>query len=120
MSNPIVQPGPGRDPSAEQIAADIAQTRARLAGNVDALADKLDVKARAQEKVDDVKVTARAKVDDVKATAQAAAAEGKDKVVAGSRQVGDRYQGLSRPVQIAVAVAPVVLMVVLVIRRIRS
>ncbi len=97
------------DPTAEQIAADIARTRARLAGNVDALAGKLDVKARAQDKV-----------DDVRATAQAAAAEGKEKVVAGSRQVGDRYQGLSRPVQIAVAVAPVVLMVVLVIRRIRS
>jgi hypothetical protein len=120
MSDSTVRPGPAQDASAEQIAADIAKTRARLAGNVDALADRLDVKARAQDKVDDVKVTARAKVDDVKATAQAAAAEGKEKVVAGGRQVNDRYQELPRPVQIAIAVAPVVLMVVLVIRRIRS
>ena len=118
MSEPTVQTGPGPDATADEIAADIARTRARLAGNVDALADKLDVKARAQDRVDDVKATAQAKVDEVKASAQAAAAEGKEKVVAASRQVGDRYQGLPRPVQLVITVAPVVLMVALVIRRI--
>ena len=101
--------GPGPDATPEEIEADIAATRARLAGNVDALADKVDVKARAQDKVEDVKVAAQARAE-----------EGKEKVLAGSRQVSERYQGLPRPVQIAIAVAPVVLMVVLVIRKIRS
>jgi hypothetical protein len=99
----------GPDATPEQIEADIAATRARLADRVDALADKVDVKARAQDKVDDVKVAA-----------QARAAEGKDKVLAGSRDVADRYQDLSRPVQVAVTVAPVLLMLALVIRKIRS
>lgn len=120
MSIPTPAPRPGPDATPEELEADIAATRARLAGSVEALADKVDVKARAQDKVDDVKATAQAKVEDVRATAQAKVTEGREKVVAGTRQVGDRYQGLSRPVQIAVAVAPVVLMVVLVIRRIRS
>ncbi|GAA1433710.1 hypothetical protein GCM10009616_26330 [Microlunatus lacustris] len=101
--------GPGPDATPEEIEADIAATRARLAGNVDALADKVDVKARAQDKVEDVKVAAQARAE-----------EGKEKVLAGSRQVSDRYQGLPKPAQIAIAVAPVVLMVVLVIRKIRS
>lgn len=101
--------GPGPDATPEEIEADIAATRARLADNVDALADKVDVKARAQDKVEDVKVAAQARAE-----------EGKEKLRAGSRQVTDRYQDLPRPAQIAVAVAPVVLMVVLVIRKIRS
>ncbi len=108
MSEPT-QPGPGPDATPEEIEADIAATRARLAGNVDALADKVDVKARAQDKVEDVKVAAQARAE-----------EGKEKLRAGSRAVTDRYQGLPRPVQIALAVAPVVLVVVLVVRKIRS
>ena len=100
-------PGPGATPA--EIEADLAATRARLADNVDALADKVDVKARAQDKVEDVRVAA-----------QALAEEGKEKVAAGTRQVTERYQGLPRPARTAVAVAPVVLMVVLVIRKIRS
>jgi len=101
--------GPGPEATPEEIEADIAATRARLAGNVDALADKVDVKARAQDKVEDVKVAAQARAE-----------EGKEKVLAGSRQVSERYQGLPKAAQVAIAVAPVVLMVVLVIRKIRS
>ena len=108
MSEPT-QPGPGPDATPEEIEADIAATRARLAGNVDALADKVDVKARAQDKVEDVKVAAQARAE-----------ESKEKVLAGSRQVAERYQGLPRPAQIAVAAAPVVLMVLAVVRKIRS
>lgn len=99
----------GPDATPEELEADMAATRARLAEKVDALADKVDVKARAQDKVEDVKVAAQARAE-----------EGKEKVLAGSRDVADRYQGLSRPAQVAVAVAPVVLMLALVIRKIRS
>ena len=110
---------PGPDASQAEIEADIAQTRARLADSVDALADKVNVKARAQEKVDDVKTTAQAKVEDVRATAQARAAEGRDKVVQGSREVSQRVQALPRPAQIALAAAPVLLTVLLIVRKAR-
>ena len=107
MSETSAALGPGATPV--ELEADMAATRARLAEKVDALADKVDVKARAQDKVEDVKVAAQARAE-----------EGKEKVLAGSRDVADRYQGLSRPAQVAVAVAPVVLMLALVIRKIRS
>ena len=70
------QPGePDQDESKQQgpdeIAAEIEATRARLADSVDALTDKLDVKAQAKEKVQDAKADVRAKVrhttEDVKA-----------------------------------------------------
>jgi hypothetical protein len=102
-------PALGPDATPEELEADMAATRARLADRVDALADKVDVKARAQDKVEDVKVAAQARAE-----------EGKEKVLAGSRDVADRYQDLSRPAQVAVAVAPVVLMLALIIRKIRS
>jgi hypothetical protein len=113
------QSAPGPDASQAEIEADIAETRARLADSVDALADKVNVKARAQEKVDDVKSTAQAKVEDVKATAQAKVAEGREKVVQGSHEVSQRVQALPRPAQIALAAAPVLLVVLLVVRKVR-
>ena len=89
------QSPPGPDASPDEIEADIARTRARLADSVDALADKVNVKARAQEKVDEVKTTAQAKVadakataqakvEDVRTTAQARAAVGRDKILEGA------------------------------------
>jgi UDP-3-O-[3-hydroxymyristoyl] glucosamine N-acyltransferase len=130
MSEPTQSP-PGPDASPDEIEADIAQTRARLADSVDALADKVNVKARAQEKVDDVKTTAQAKVNEVKATAQAKAEEvlataqakatvGQEKVVQGSREASRRVLALPRPVQIALAAAPVLLVALLVVRKARS
>jgi Protein of unknown function (DUF3618) len=130
MSQPTQSP-PGPDAGPDEIEADIVRTRARLAGSVDALADKLDVKARAQEKVDDVRTTAQAKVSDVKATAQAKAedvrataqakaAMGREKVVLGSREVSRRVLALPRPAQIALAAGPLLVVMVLVVRKARS
>ncbi|WP_375433222.1 DUF3618 domain-containing protein [uncultured Friedmanniella sp.] len=115
MTEPV-QPAPGADATPEEIEADIAATRARLAESVDALADKVDVKAQAQHKVDDVKATAQAKVAEVKATAQQKVAEGK---VTAQEQVV-RVKGLPRNVQIALAAAPVLLVVLLVVRKARA
>jgi UDP-3-O-[3-hydroxymyristoyl] glucosamine N-acyltransferase len=126
-----IQSPPGPDASPDEIEADIAATRARLADSVDALADKMDVKARAQEKVDDVRSTAQAKVSDVRATAQAKIDEvtataqakafvGKDKAEQGYREVRQRVLALPRPAQIALAAAPVLLVVLLVVRGARS
>jgi hypothetical protein len=130
MSQPTQSP-PGPDASPDEIEADIAQARARLAGSVDALADKLDVKARAQEKVEDVKATAQSKVSEVKATAQtkaqdllataqAQAAVGQEKVVQGSREVTRRLRALPRPAQITLAAAAVLMVTLLVVRKARS
>jgi hypothetical protein len=130
MSQPTQSP-PGPDASPDEIEADIVRTRARLAGSVDALAERLDVKARAQEKVDEVKATAQAKADDLKTTAQARgqdawaaaraqAAVGRERVVVGSREVSRRVLALPRPAQIALAAAPVLLVALLVVRKGRS
>ncbi|MDX6327366.1 MAG: hypothetical protein QOK15_3720 [Nocardioidaceae bacterium] len=50
----------------DEIQADIEEQRERLAGTVDALSAKLDVKAQAKAKVDDAKATTSAKVADLK------------------------------------------------------
>ncbi len=70
MSDPT-QTSLGADASQDEIEADIAATRARLAASVDALADKMDVKTQAKDKVADVKAQAADKVTEVKDTAQA-------------------------------------------------
>lgn len=58
---------PGKDASADEIAADIEQTREHLGATVDALTNKLDVKSRAQDKVADARDRAATQVDAVKA-----------------------------------------------------
>lgn len=50
----------------EEIQADIEQQRERLAGTVDALTAKLDVKAQAKAKVDEARATTSAKVAGIK------------------------------------------------------
>jgi hypothetical protein len=70
MSDPTQAPL-GADASQDEIEADIAATRARLAESVDALADKMDVKTQAKDKVADVKAQAADKVTEVRNTAQA-------------------------------------------------
>ncbi|MDD7942032.1 DUF3618 domain-containing protein [Actinomycetospora lutea] len=48
-------PRPGPDASAEELVADIEATRAELGDTVDALSQKLDVKAQARDSLDDAK-----------------------------------------------------------------
>ena len=57
---------PAKDASIEEIEADIAATRERLAESVDALADKVNVKARAQEKAEQTKEQAKEKLGEAK------------------------------------------------------
>jgi uncharacterized protein YdbL (DUF1318 family) len=61
-------PEPTRTP--EEIRSDIEQTRAEVGDTVEALAEKTDVKAQAQHRVDEIKDSVRAKADDVKAKAR--------------------------------------------------
>jgi hypothetical protein len=97
-------PPPAKDASAEEIEADIAATRERLAQSVDALADKVNVKARAQEKAEQTKEQAREKLDQAKAK--------------GQDLLGQARQA-SRPIQLAIVSVPV-LIVLLIVKSIRS
>jgi hypothetical protein len=93
-------PPPAKDASAEEIEADIAATRERLAESVDALADKVNVKARAQEKAEQTKEKlgqARTK---------------------GQELIG-RARQASRPAQLAIVSVPV-LIVLLIVKSIRG
>ena len=66
MTAPDPRPEPGPDADISDIEADIEQTRAELGETVEALTAKMDVKGRAQEKVDETKERARDKVDETK------------------------------------------------------
>ena len=98
------QPGePDQDQSKQgpdEIAAEIEATRARLADSVDALTDKLDVKAQAKEKVQDAKADVRAKVrsttEDVKAKVRSTTEDVKAKV---RGTTGSVQTKLARPQQ---------------------
>src|SRR5215207_10149369 len=61
------EPEAARTP--EEIRADIAQTRAEVSDTVEALAEKTDVKAQAQHRVDEIKDNVRTKADAVKSKA---------------------------------------------------
>lgn len=98
MSDPT-QPPLAADASQDEIEADIAATRARLAESVDALADKMDVKAQAKDKVADVKAQASDKVTEVKNTATA-------KVVGVKIAAQEKLAGIKASVQDKVGHSP--------------
>ena len=98
-------PPPAKDASIEEIEADIAATRERLAESVDALADKVNVKARAQEKAEQTKEQAKEKLDQAKT-------KGQDLLM--------RARQASRPVQLAIAAVPVAVIVLLILKAVRG
>jgi len=59
----------GEKPAIEDIQADIEQTRQELAETVEALTAKLDVKSRAQERLNDVKRRAKEQLTDARTRA---------------------------------------------------
>jgi hypothetical protein len=90
-------PPPAKDASVEEIEADLAATRERLTESVDALGDKVNVKARAQAQAKEKLGQARTKGQDL---------------------IG-RARRASRPVQLAVVSVPV-LIVLLIVKSIRG
>ena len=108
---------PADDRTADEIEADIAETRDRLAESVDALAAKVDVKAQAREKVDEAKAQAKEKVDEATARAKNKTGQAKEQVVVTSRSLVDRFKAASRPVQIAIGAAPLALLILIIVRR---
>jgi ElaB/YqjD/DUF883 family membrane-anchored ribosome-binding protein len=66
MTAPNPRPEPGPNAGIDDIQADIEQTRSELGETVEALSAKMDVKARAKEKVDETKERAKDKATETK------------------------------------------------------
>jgi hypothetical protein len=69
---------PGAPLSADELQADIERTREQLGNTVDALSEKLDVKAQTRHKVEGLKQGGAAKVDAVRARGGQAATKAKN------------------------------------------
>ena len=91
---------------ADELDADIAETRDRLAQSVDALAAKADVTAQVRQKVDEAKARTKDKTD-----------RAKEQVVATSRGLLDRLKAASRPIQVAIGAAPLAVLILIIVRR---
>ncbi len=89
-----------------EIEAEIEQQREQLAGTIDALTAKLDVKGNTKAKVADVRATTQAKVADAGATTRLKAGEVRD--------LATTDQGKPRPEVLAGAAALVIVVVGLV------
>ena len=77
MSQAVTPSGnPDEKPTADQIEAEIAETRDHLAASVDQLAAKLDVKTQAQDKIAETKAQAQEKISDVTAAGAGEGAPG--------------------------------------------
>jgi hypothetical protein len=93
LSSDAVEEQEGTRTPAE-IRADIEQTRVEVGDTVEALAEKTDVKAQAQQRADEVKDNVRAKVDDVKAKARDATPESAQQ---GGQQVVEKIRANPLP-----------------------
>ena len=112
----VSPPPPRPDASADEIEADIAATRERLTDSVGALADKANVKAQAERKVDETKEQARAKVGEATAKAKATAGEAKGQ----AQQLVDQAKTAPRPIQMAIVLIPVTVIVLLIVKAVRG
>ncbi len=92
--------GPPKGASTEEIEADIARTRERLGDTVDALSERLDVKAQAKKKAQQTKVRAKSKAQQTKDQAKSMAQHIQDQA------------GPALPIGAAVAVVLVVALVI--------
>ena len=116
MTEYSTPPPPPPDASADEIEADIAATRERLADSVDALADKVNVKAQAERKVEATKEQAKAKVGEAADKAKATAGEAKGQ----AQQLVDQAKTAPRPIQVAIVLLPVTVIVLLIVKAVRD
>jgi ElaB/YqjD/DUF883 family membrane-anchored ribosome-binding protein len=107
------RPGPAEDPEAERLQSEIENLRDELGETVDALANKADVKARAEEKMTE----ARAKAVQVGRSATTAAVQTGDRLrhVAQERVPMATELVERRPGQAGLVVAAVLALVVAVL-----
>lgn len=96
------RPEPGKNASQEEIEAEIAAARDRLADDVAALADKTNVPKHAKAKIDET----RSNIGEAVHTAQ--------------RQAQVKASSLPRPIQIALPAAVAIGLILLIIARRRG
>lgn len=119
---PLQQPPgqAGEKQTPDEIVADIEATRDRLAGNLDALTDKLDVKAHAADAVHDagakVQGAVQGAVTDAKESVAAAAGSAAEQ----SRTLVEKFRALPLAAQAAVGAGAAALVVTLIVRSARS
>jgi hypothetical protein len=101
------------------IRADIARTRADLGQTVEALAGRVDVKARARETLDEVKARGALAVDEARIRTKAWGYQLRTRPVATTRAVGSRVGASMRtnPRPWAITAGLIVAFVALVARR---
>ena len=104
----------------EQIQADIEAARDRLAANVDALTDKLDVKAHAQEAVHEAGARVTGAVQGKVSDAQESVASAAGSAAAGSRTLVEKFRALPLAAQAAIGAGAVALVVALVVNSARD
>ena len=100
---------PDAGPTADELQADIERTREQLGNTVDALSEKLDVKAQTRHKVENLKQGGGAKVSAVRARGGQAAAKAKN---AATDRQGKPKTGLLAGAALAAALLAVVAAVV--------
>lgn len=105
----------------DEIKADIEHTRAQLAGTVDALTDRLDVKARATERAHELGHRAAEKAEQVKAAAPEPVQKAMDKAGQAAKPVLDKIVDRAAADKRRTAlVVGGVLLAVLIARRVTS
>ena len=110
-ATPADQPlDPDRDLSQEELVADIEQTRAQLGDTVDALAQKLDVKAQARARADATKLRLRQQVTSLRSISRRVGDKAKDVSV-------DRDGRVAARVPVAAVSTVVVLLAAILLRR---
>ena len=123
-TTPAAPPDPPADATPEEIEAHIQESRERLASTVDALTNKLDVKAQAKQKAHETSEQAKQKVQETSEQAKQKARETSERVRIGAQhayeQGYERARTTSPAVLGAVAAGVVGLVVVLVVLRRRS
>lgn len=100
---------PGTGLSVDDLQADIERTREQLGNTVDALSEKLDVKAQTRHKMENLKAGGAAKVDAVRARSGEVATKAKDAATDGQ---GRPWAGLLAGAALAATLLAVVATVV--------
>jgi small-conductance mechanosensitive channel len=117
MSDATQSSGPSAEKqSPDEIVADIEATRDRLADNLDALTEKLDVKAHAQEAVHDAGARVQGVVTDAKESVASAAGTAAYQ----SRTLVEKFRALPLAAQAAIGAGAAALVVTLIVRSARS
>jgi hypothetical protein len=99
--NGAAAPPPGQRLTAEELRAEIAQTRVELGETVQALAAKADVKARLQETADEAKAKARERIALARIEARSAVTDAPQRAQVLAKRLRESIRDNPKPYAIA-------------------